>query len=179
MLLDRFRQKTMDVALGAAGRLFADTIRGTPPSEPVEVVWPGTYSWPMFAARVDSLRVGFTSLTTVTPGPGPFTLNDVISVQFRHRGRSYLIGIDVGDLSHIPPRKPRQVLPRFQNAIRQGRLPLVQRRPRRLRPLRQPHLRRSRPHPPAARRAQLPLRGAWPFRHRSRPRSPPPRPSTP
>jgi hypothetical protein len=108
VLLDRFRQKAMDTALGAAGHLFPDHVRGTAPSEPVEVLWPETYSWPMFAAWVDSLRSGFASLTTVTPGPEPLILNDVISVQFRHRGQTYKIGIDVGDLSHIPPENPGQ-----------------------------------------------------------------------
>lgn len=123
MLIDRFRQKAMDAALGAAGHLFPDHVRGAPPSEPVEVVWPGTYSWPMFAAWVDSLRSGFASLTTVTPGPEPIILRDVVSVQFRHRGRTYPIGIDVGDLSDIPPENPGKFFLYFKMQFDKGGYP--------------------------------------------------------
>nr|WP_294551404.1 glycosyltransferase [uncultured Rhodopila sp.] len=123
MNLDRFRQKAMDVALGAAGHLFPDQVRGAPPSEPVEVVWPDTYSWPMFSAWVDSLRSGFVSLTTVTPGPEPLILRDVVSVGFRHRGQTYAVGIDVGDLSDIPPENPGQFFLYFKMQYDKGGYP--------------------------------------------------------
>jgi hypothetical protein len=123
VLLDRFSQKALDAALGAAGHLFTDPVRGTPPREPVDVVWPETYSWPMFAAWVDSLRAGFASLTTVTPGPEPLVLRDVITVGFRHHGRTYPIGIDVGDLSHIPPENPGRFFLYFKMQFDNGGYP--------------------------------------------------------
>jgi hypothetical protein len=123
MTFDRFCQKALDVGLGAAGHLFPDPVRGTPPSEPVEVVWPEAYSWPLFAAWVDSLRAGFAALTTVTSGPEPLNLRDVVSVQFRHRGRTYIIGIDVGDLSSIPPENPGRFFLYFKMQFDKGGYP--------------------------------------------------------
>jgi hypothetical protein len=106
MLLDRIRQKAHDVALGAAGHFLTCDVQAEPPAAPVEVIWPETYSWPTFAAWVDSLRSGFASLTPVVAGAEPCVLRDVVAIQFRHGGRTYDIGIDCGDLSDIPPENP-------------------------------------------------------------------------
>ena len=106
MLFDRIRQKSLDVALGAAGRFMPCDVRGAPPETAVEVIWPETYSWPLFAAWADSLRSGLQSLTPVVAGAEPCVIPDVITLQFRHGGKTYDIGIDVGDLSSIPPENP-------------------------------------------------------------------------
>lgn len=123
MLADRVRQKFHDLALGVAGRLNPVDVRAAPPAEPIEVIWPERYNWPLFGQWVDSLRVGLESLAPVTFGPPMRAPDDIVAFQVRHAGRTLDIAIDCGDLSDIAPENPRRYFLYFKMQYRRGGYP--------------------------------------------------------